>query len=130
MLYHGTSLLRWQRIQDAGHVNPAPCGDKHVSLSTCPHVAARFALSAYEMGEWHGEEDEKGLVVLSVGRGILERHGFKLFPYSSPVWGDGECDWEKEISCLEPIPASLFEVHMLFGPIVQKHKRGTPEGGE
>ena len=121
-IYHGTSLRIWRKIKDCGYLNPAPQGDMHVSFSCCSMVAARFALNAYQIGEFEGEDDGVGLVVLRAWVPKLERYGLKLFPYSSPVWGEGECDWEREIACSEPVPINLLESPVIFGPIFQNSK--------
>jgi hypothetical protein len=33
-----------------------------------------------------------------IGDGLIEE-GFDIQRYSDQVWGEGECDWEKEIAC-------------------------------
>lgn len=117
-LYHGTTILRHERMKLMGFVQPAPYGDQHVSLTDCPKVASYFALNSYQQDD----EDELGMVILETHTGALERHGLSVAPFSSAVWGPGKCDWEREYACADPIPIDLFRVPLIFGPIARPQR--------
>ena len=115
-LYHGTSLRRLALIESSGLIETAPSGDMHVSFSSEIGVAAYFASISYYCDDF----DEFGLVVLATTTDKLASSGLSVQPYSSPVWGDGECDWEAEYACLSRMPFSLCDVVMRFGPITRR----------
>jgi hypothetical protein len=112
-LYHGTSILRWNRIQLTGFIEPPSLGDDHVSFTTDKAVASYFAHLAWLTPD----EDEKGMVVLSTTTSMLESKGVFVKPFSSEVWGPGECDWEKEMACTKPVSKEILRVESIFGPI-------------
>ncbi len=99
-LYHGTSLYRYNKMLKDGFVLPAPIGEPHVSMSTERKVAEYFAdLSV----NWSDDPiTERAILVFDSDE--LEDNGFELHPFSSPIWGDGECDWECEVISLVKIP--------------------------
>lgn len=91
-LYHGTSVKRWESIQRDGVLRIAPYGDQHVSLTTSVSVARHFA-------ELAAECDDCAAIVL-----MVDERDVQAEPFSSDVWGEGECDWEKERACFDDIP--------------------------
>lgn len=97
VLYHGTTTKRWAAIQEVGAILPARIGVKVVSMTTERKVADYFADNSASF-------DKCGTVILQIDRAALEKDGFVLEEFSDPVWGDGECDWEKEVACETPIP--------------------------
>lgn len=101
-LYHGTSLHRYKQIVQDGFICPAPIGEPHLSMSTEKNVAEYFANLATN---WSDDPVTES-VILELDMSELEKDGFELHPFSSPVWGDGECDWECEIISLVEIPTS------------------------
>lgn len=115
-LYHGTSIRNWDFIRLSGELKPAKYGDQHVSFSTCPEVAAYFAHTAWGIDDWSGI----GMIVLETHTGALGRHGLVAEPFSSAVYGEGQCDWEKEYAVMQAVPLSILRVHSKFGPIATR----------
>lgn len=115
-LYHGTSILRWSRIQLTGFLEPAPMGDEHVSFTTDLSVARYFAHCAWSTPD----EDEIGMVVLKTTNRELALVGLSVEPFSSEVWGPGECDWEKEMACENAVPIEVLDIAEVFGPVVRR----------
>lgn len=98
LLFHGTSSARLNSIIAAGQIDPAPSGDRHVSMSECPEVAAYFANIA-------ALEDEDSMpVILVINADKVDAH-----PFSSNVWGEGECDWEREMASQKPVLLKSIE---------------------
>lgn len=94
-LFHGTSSELWKAIKEEGFLKRAPVGDQCVSLTSDYKVARYFA-------EMSCKGDAGGTpIILKVNA-----EGLNAQPFSSKVWGEGECDWEAEIACWEDIPLS------------------------
>ena len=91
-LFHGTNSTRLELIQKEGRINPAPFGDRHVSMTDCPEVAAYFANLA-------ASADEGSVPIILV----IDPAKVDVEPFSSSVWGDGRCDWERELASLKPV---------------------------
>lgn len=115
-LYHGTSIRNWDFIRLSGELKPAEHGDQHVSFSTCPEVAAYFANLSWAVYDGDGI----GMIILETHTGALDRHGLVAEPFSSAVWGEGQCDWEKEYAVSKPVPLSIIRVYSKFGPIATR----------
>jgi len=61
------------------------------------------------------------------GEGLLVLN-YNLVPFSDPVWGDGECDWENEIECWDDIKP-LDEVLMAVEPVPPERHQTLVERG-
>ncbi|MGH7095485.1 MAG: hypothetical protein ACREFB_18375 [Stellaceae bacterium] len=97
-LYHGTTALRLQSILRDGRLRADICGwmPPKVSLTPDREVAEYFAMVS-DSGDHHDHpQEETGSVVLTLDRDAVERLA-RLQPYSDCFWGDGECDWEREL---------------------------------
>jgi len=101
-IYHGTSQHRYEQMLKDGFIVPAPIGEPHVSFSTERKVAEYFA---HISANWSDDPVTKR-AILVFDTEQLEADGFTLHPFSSPVWGEGECDWECEIVSMYKIPIS------------------------
>src|SRR5215467_9126924 len=103
VLYHGTSTLRLKRILEDGRLRRATVGDQKIALTTERSVAEYFACNAV-FADRHDHPDEESSPVLLVldGEGLVVLN-YNLIPFSDPIWGDGECDWENEIECWDDI---------------------------
>ena len=53
---------------------------------------------------------------------------YDLAEFSDPIWGDGECDWEKEIECWDDIDP-LDEVLIRVEPVPPQRYRDFVERG-
>jgi len=118
-LYHGTSILRLNRMHLTGYLEPAPMGDKHVSFTTSKSVACYFAHCAWLTPD----EDEIGMVVIETTNRELASLGLSIEPFSSEVWGPGECDWEKEMACKDAVPIEILRLTQIFGPIAKARRK-------
>lgn len=105
ILFHGTSARRFALIMHAGTINPGFSGNRHVSLTPSFGVACVWADSASSCSDY-----EEGLpIVLSIdARGLIYRGFPDIEPFSDPVWGEGECDWEQEVACHGPIETDFI----------------------
>jgi hypothetical protein len=127
-LHHGTSTARLQSILKERRLRIAKSGDPYVSMTTEKPVAQYFACGA-AFGDQHDRPGEpaKPVVLVLDGERLLA-FGYKLFSTSSPVWGDGACDWENEISCasdIEPMDDVLLDVEQVSDERVRDwHERG------
>jgi hypothetical protein len=65
-------------------------------------VAEHFARQSAQTDLEEERGDGTGIII-SLSRAALDRAGYLLTDYSDAVWGDGACDWEKEIACWSPI---------------------------
>lgn len=104
--FHGTSSVRWASIQADGLLRKARFGDQHVSLTDDIEVARYWTQMACSTDEGATP------VVLRV-----DTTGLPTEPFSSVVWGDGECDWESETACMVDVPIDRVTVHE-FEPVV------------
>lgn len=98
-LYHGTSSELWKAIKKEGLLKRAPTGDQCVSLTSDYKVARYFAEMSCK-GDTGGSP-----IILKVNV-----EGLNAQPFSSGVWGEGECNWEEEIACWDDIPLSRVEL--------------------
>lgn len=117
ILYHGTTERNFDQMTRDGFIKPAPQGDEHVSLSRSVSVALYFA----EMAAAGSDMQSGSLMILAVDSDAMEARGLRHGEFSSEVWGDGECDWEQEVACLDPIPMEIVTVY---------HKSENPLGSE
>ena len=116
VLYHGTSTARLKRILEDGRLRKATVGDQKIALTTERSVAEYFACNAVSADNHDHPDAESSPVVLVLdGAGLLVLN-YKLVPFSDPIWGDGECDWENEIECWDDIEP-LEEVLMAVEPV-------------
>lgn len=92
LLFHGTSSSRLNGILSAGQIDPAPSGDRHVSLTDDIEIAAYFANLAS-----HTDEGATPVIL------VVEAGKVEAVPFSSDVWGKGACDWEREYASLKPV---------------------------
>ena len=116
MLYHGTSTARLKRILEDGRLRKATVGDQKIALTTERSVAEYFACNAVFADKHDHPDAESSPVVLVLdGAGLLVLN-YKLVPFSDPIWGDGECEWENEIECWDDIEP-LEEVLMAVEPV-------------
>ena len=117
VLYHGTSTARLNRILEEDRLRRAAIGDQKIALTTERCVAEYFACNAVFADRHDHPEEESGPVVLVLdGEGLLALN-YNVVPFSDPVWGDGECDWENEIECWDDIEP-LQEVLLAVEPVV------------
>jgi hypothetical protein len=91
----------------------ATVGDQKIALTTQRSVAEYFACNAV-FADKHDrpDEDSSGVILVLDGEGLLALK-YDLVPFSDPVWGEGECDWENEIECwddIEPVEEVLIAV--------------------
>jgi hypothetical protein len=122
VLYHGTSTARLERILGEDRLRRARVGDQKIALTTERSVAEYFACNAV-FGDRHDlpNEESSGVVLVLDGEGLLVLN-YDLVPFSDPVWGDGECDWENEIECRDDIDP-LEEVLIRVEPVpVQRYQ--------
>lgn len=105
VLYHGTSSAIWAVVQSEGFLRPAPFGHQHISLTTDVHVARYFAQLAVDAAEG---PDCNEPVILLADRADLEAVGIRPTPFVDPIWGIGECEWEREEAVSRPIPCDLL----------------------
>lgn len=98
VLMHGTSSTHWDSIRQDGVLRRATLGDLCVSLTDDVHVARYHAANCCS---WSGGTP----VVL-----IVDVEGLDARPHSSSVWGDGGCDWEREIACWDDVPLERITV--------------------
>lgn len=103
ILYHGTSKARFQKIMAEGALLCADVGVPVVCTSRSLKVAEYWASLAAQTDGREGRGDGTG-VVLALDWSALDGAGFLLVNRSDPIWGDGECDWEEEVSCWSDIP--------------------------
>jgi len=103
-LYHGTTARRFGLIMHSGAIIPSFTGNRHVSLTTCFDVASYIASSTAGCTDYF-----EGLpLVLTIEADMNSK---QFFAFSDPVWGEGECAWEKEIGSRCPIRANkIIEV--------------------
>jgi hypothetical protein len=100
VLYHGTSTARLKGILvEDGSLRRATVGDQKVALTTEKSVAEYFACNAVFADKHDHPNEESSAVVLVLNSEGLLALNYNLIPFSDPVWGDGECDWENEIEC-------------------------------
>jgi len=131
-LYHGTSTHRLQGILRENCLPVSETGDDQtVALTPDRSVAEYFAQLAVR-GDWdfHGIPEEKTRpVVLELdGDGLIEQN-YDLQRYSDPVWGEGECDWEKEIACwqdIKPVEEVLIGFRRSLSNLVGARKARLP----
>jgi hypothetical protein len=116
VLYHGTSTARLKRILADGRLRRATSGDQRIALTTERCVAEYFACNAVFADKHDHPGEESSAVVLVLGGEGLLALNYNLIPFSDPVWGDGECDWENEIECWDDIEP-LDEVLMAVEPV-------------
>jgi hypothetical protein len=128
VLYHGTSTARLRRILEGGCLRRASIGDQKVALSTERSVAEYFACNAVLADKHDHPDEESGPVVLVLdGEGLLVRN-YNLSPFSDPIWGEGECDWEREIECWDDIEP-LEDVLIAVEPVLPQRYRDFIERG-
>lgn len=104
ILLHGTSSVRWAAIRKAGVLRRAELGDKCVSLTDDRRVARYFADNACSADHAEGRDKSKPVVLR------VDVTGLDAAPHSSRVWGEGECDWERETACWEDVPLDRITV--------------------
>ncbi len=126
VLYHGTSTLRLKRILAENRLRTSPTGDPKIALTTELSVAQYFACNKV-FGDSLGHQGaESEPVILTIdGEGLLALH-YELESFFDPVWGDGQCDWENEISCWEDIDP-LDEVLVAIEPVPEDRWRAYRE---
>jgi hypothetical protein len=102
ILFHGTSLHRWQSIRMEGCLRLPTVGDRKISLTPDRNVAGYWAEQSSLCDLQEGRGDGVG-VVLVLYLVSLDASGHWLTGFRDAVWGDGECDWEQEIACWSSI---------------------------
>jgi len=115
ILFHGTTARRWQGIQEDRLLRVAPLGVNAVSMSDDPRVALYFARMAVyvELSERLGLNAEP--IILAVDAKALLSEGYKLERFSDPIWGQGNCDWEREVVCWTDVPLRFVkETNLAF----------------
>jgi hypothetical protein len=60
-----------------------------------------------------GWTDTCAPVVIKFSVEKLLENGYALMPYSDPVWGEGECDWEREVR----IEGDILSAPRCFGEL-------------
>ena len=103
ILYHGTSTYRLNSIQRENCLRLSPCGDPKVSLTTDRAVAEYFACNAVFADRHDHPGEESQPVILALDGDGLDELLYDLEPFSDDIWGEGKCDWEKEIACWDDI---------------------------
>jgi hypothetical protein len=98
ILLHGTTSTRWAAIRKEGVLRIAPQGDRCVSLTDDHRVARYFADNACAGDVAMGRRGARPVVL------AVDVTGLDARPHSSAVWGEGECDWERETACWEDVP--------------------------
>jgi hypothetical protein len=133
VLYHGTSTARLKRILEDGRLRRATIGDQKIALTTERSVAEYFACNAVFADKHdHPDEESSPVVLVLDGEGLMALN-YNLVPFSDPVWGEGECDWENEIECwddiepleegliaVEPVPPERYQVFIERGRVAFK----------
>jgi hypothetical protein len=103
ILYHGTSTYRLKSIQCENCLRVSQPGEPKVSLTTERRVAEYFACNMV-FADRHDHPDEQSHPVILVLDGDgLDELLYDLEPFSDDIYGDGKCDWEKEIACWDDI---------------------------
>jgi len=96
ILYHGTSKLRLKQILEEDCLRTTTANMPRVCLSSKYEPALYFAnLSAWT--------DTSSPFVIRLKAEDLLDNMYVLTPYSDPFYGEGECDWEYEVSICEDI---------------------------
>lgn len=127
-LYHSTSTARLKRILADGRLRRATSGDQKIALTTERCVAEYFACNAVFADKHdHPDEESSPVVLVLDGEGLLALN-YSLLPFSDPVWGEGECDWENEIECWDDIEP-LEEVLIAVEPVAPERYRDFSERG-
>jgi hypothetical protein len=102
VLYHGTSRARLLSILHDGVIRVAPTGVRCVSLTDSFDVARYFAGIAAQCDLDEGRGDGEAVIVFIAADRVDAQ------PFSDPVWGDGECDWERERAVWSDVPADVI----------------------
>ena len=90
LLYHGTSKLRLDKILAENRLRAMSHRDSAICTSTKLYPAKYWAnLSAWT--------DESEPVIIKLDVKLLFDGGYTLTPYSDPIYGESECDWEREV---------------------------------
>jgi hypothetical protein len=128
VLYDGTSTARLKQILKDGRLRRATVGDQKIALTTERSVAEYFASNAV-FADKHDrpDGDSSGVVLVLEGEALLADN-YNLIPFSDPIWGDGECDWENEIECWDDIDP-LDEVLIAIEPVPAERCRELAERG-
>jgi len=131
-LYHGTSTHRLKGILRENCLRESETGDDQKVALTPDRAAAEYFAHLAVVGdrELHGiPEDETHPVVLEFDGDALIEDGYGLQRYSDPVWGEGECDWEKEIACwqdIKPVEEVLIGFRRSLSNLVGARKARLP----
>ena len=105
-LCHGTSSERWASIQKDGVLRRASFGVQAVSMTDEVDVAAHFAEMAVVGDLSEGVVSKPVILIIDAIRLLAE--GFKLEAFSDPIWGERQCDWERELLCWDDIPIKFI----------------------
>ena len=90
LLYHGTSKFRLDKILAENRLLAMSHDDSAICTSSEWYPAKYWAnLSAWT------DESEPAIIKLDVK--LLLDGGYTLTPYSDPIYGEGECAWEREV---------------------------------
>jgi hypothetical protein len=91
VLFHGTSKSRFAKILGENNLHISRDGDIwKVSMSLERKPANYWA----NLAAW---VDQSYPIVIRLSIKQLLYRGHELTPYSDPIYGEGKCDWEKEI---------------------------------
>jgi len=128
VLYHGTTTYRLRSILADDQLRRAAVGDQKIALTTERSVAEYFACNAVSADKHdHREEESSPVVLVLDGEGLLALN-YNLVPFSDPIWGEGECDWENEIECWDDIKP-LDEVLIAVEPVPAERCREFTDRG-
>ena len=101
ILYHGTSERRLDTIRTENRLTAT-------GLSPAVCMSTRIGPAKYWANISAWTDTCEPFVLRLMAKPLLEA-GFTLMPFSDPVWGRGECDWEREVRVEEDIhPLSDF----------------------
>lgn len=92
-----------------GLIRIAPCGIEAVSTSIDRDVAISFGLHA-AMADKAAYGQDAFVKLLKIDSDQMIIDGYRIKSFSDPVWGAGECDWEKEFVCYLDIPMRYVTV--------------------
>ena len=115
VLYHGTSQARRESILRDGMIRRAQSGPAKVALTNSVDVAAYWAALAADTDRQDGRGDGAAVVL------CVDADQVSAEVYSDPIWGDGECDWEREVAVWGDVPCSA--IVGWFTPSAEKMQR-------
>jgi hypothetical protein len=95
-LYHGTSELRLRHILEEDCLRASTVNIPRVCMSSKYEPALYWA----NMSAW---TDSSSPFVIRLKAEDLLDNMYALTPYSDPFHGEGQCDWEYEVSICEDI---------------------------